>query len=78
LTFFQAFREQIKLLLLGAGESGKSTVVKQMVIIHKEGFPDKEKMEYKYVTMENIRKIFDKSFGRRTLQPAFCVAPVLT
>jgi len=49
-----------------------------MVIIHKEGFPDKEKMEYKYVTMENIRKIFDKSFGRRTLQPAFCVAPVLT
>jgi len=35
-----------KILLLGAGESGKSTVVKQIKMIYKGGIPDKEKHEY--------------------------------
>nr|CAB3250002.1 Gi1 G protein alpha subunit Gi [Phallusia mammillata] len=50
----KAFQEQIKLLLLGAGESGKSTVVKQMVIIHKDGYSDEERLKYKPVVHNNV------------------------
>ena len=32
----------VRILLLGTGESGKSTVVKQMKIIHMNGFTEKE------------------------------------
>ncbi|XP_007060871.2 guanine nucleotide-binding protein G(t) subunit alpha-3 [Chelonia mydas] len=44
----------VKLLLLGAGESGKSTIVKQMKIIHKDGFTDQECMEFRSVIYSNI------------------------
>jgi len=42
-------------LLLGTGESGKSTIVKQMKIIHLNGFKnDEERKEYKPVIYSNI------------------------
>nr|XP_005297027.1 guanine nucleotide-binding protein G(t) subunit alpha-3 [Chrysemys picta bellii] len=44
----------VKLLLLGAGESGKSTIVKQMKIIHKDGFSNQECMEFRSVIYSNI------------------------
>ncbi|XP_038171348.1 guanine nucleotide-binding protein G(t) subunit alpha-3 [Arvicola amphibius] len=43
----------VKLLLLGAGESGKSTIVKQMKIIHKNGYSKQECMEFKAVIYSN-------------------------
>ena len=36
----------MKLLLLGAGESGKSTLFKQMKVINKDGYSEKERKEF--------------------------------
>jgi GTPase SAR1 family protein len=45
---------EIKLLLLGAGESGKSTIAKQMKIIYLKGFQDAERRPYKEIIFSNI------------------------
>ncbi|XP_076336113.1 guanine nucleotide-binding protein G(i) subunit alpha-like isoform X2 [Tachypleus tridentatus] len=45
--------KEVKLLLLGAGESGKSTIVKQMKIIHEMGYSDEECLQYKPVVHSN-------------------------
>jgi guanine nucleotide-binding protein subunit alpha len=37
----------IKILILGTGESGKSTLVKQMKIIHNEGYTKEEMISFK-------------------------------
>lgn len=39
---------------LGAGESGKSTVLKQMRLIHAAGFSSSEKEAYRIVVFDNI------------------------
>ncbi|KAK6050671.1 g-protein alpha subunit, partial [Cooperia oncophora] len=43
----------VKLLLLGAGECGKSTVLKQMRILHNNGFTDDEILQQKRVVYNN-------------------------
>jgi GTPase SAR1 family protein len=43
----------LKLLLLGTGESGKSTIFKQMQILYQEGFSDLEKTTFKHVIRRN-------------------------
>ncbi len=43
-----------KLLLLGAGESGKSTLFKQMVLIHGKGYTAEEKMAFVPIIFSNI------------------------
>ncbi|CAH8466315.1 unnamed protein product [Schistosoma margrebowiei] len=49
-----AGRKEVKLLLLGTGESGKSTFVKQMRIIHGAGYTDMEKYAFKTLVYQNI------------------------
>uniref|UniRef100_A0AAY5KYL1 Adenylate cyclase-inhibiting G alpha protein n=1 Tax=Esox lucius TaxID=8010 RepID=A0AAY5KYL1_ESOLU len=44
---------EVKLLLLGAGESGKSTIVKQMKIIHEDGYTQEECSQYRVVVYSN-------------------------
>lgn len=44
---------EVKLLLLGAGESGKSTIVKQMKIIHETGYSIEEREQYRPVVYSN-------------------------
>jgi len=45
----------IKLLLLGAGESGKSTLAKQLMIIHAQGYEKEEdRIRYKPIVYSNI------------------------
>lgn len=41
------------LVLLGAGESGKSTILKQMKLIHDGGFTSEEKEAYKEIIFSN-------------------------
>ena len=44
--------------LTGAGESGKSTVLKQMKLIYATGFSKNEKLEWKPVVFNNIIQSF--------------------
>jgi hypothetical protein len=45
---------EVKLLLLGAGESGKSTLIKQLKIIHGGGFSADERVLSARIVHENI------------------------
>jgi len=48
-------KEEVKLLLLGPGESGKSTIFKQMKIIQDGGgFTTEELQSYKYIVFGNV------------------------
>ena len=51
--FFFLF-PQVKLLLLGAGESGKSTFLKQMKIIHGVTFDEEQIREFRQIIYGNI------------------------
>ncbi|XP_031633523.1 G protein alpha q subunit isoform X2 [Contarinia nasturtii] len=47
-------RRELKLLLLGTGESGKSTFIKQMRIIHGSGYSDEDKRGFIKLVFQNI------------------------
>jgi len=50
----RAEQEVHKLLLLGAGESGKSTLFKQMITIYGKGFPESERKTFTPIIFSNI------------------------
>ncbi|KJX93145.1 Guanine nucleotide binding protein (G-protein) alpha subunit [Zymoseptoria brevis] len=47
-------RRECKILLLGSGESGKSTIVKQMKIIHQNGYSHDELQLYRHTIYKNL------------------------
>lgn len=46
--------KEVKMLLLGAGESGKSTILKQMKLIHDGGYQLQERKFYKSILCVNL------------------------
>jgi len=53
-TDMKNVRNEIKLLLLGAGDGGKSTIAKQIKIIFMRGFSDTERRSYRVLIHRNI------------------------
>ena len=61
-------KKEVKLLLLGAGESGKSTIVKQMRIIHCNGYSTDECKQYKLIVYSNaVESLFSILLAMRKL-----------
>lgn len=62
----QKMSNEVKLLLLGSGESGKSTLLKQMRIIHDCGFPQDERLSYREIifsnTIESMKNIVNAMY----------------
>lgn len=70
-------RQGVKLLLLGAGESGKSTVLKQMKLLHKGGFTQQERRQYSNVIWADVIQSMKTLIiqGRKLKIPLDCDAP---
>ncbi len=47
-------KNECKILLLGSGESGKSTIVKQMKIIHQNGYSVDELLAHRQTIYTNL------------------------
>lgn len=50
----QRIQSEVKLLLLGAGESGKSTILKQMKLIHEGGYSGPERAAFRFAVYSNV------------------------
>jgi hypothetical protein len=60
----RAVRRLVKILLLGAGESGKSTFLKQMRIIHGQDFDQRAREEFRPTIYSNVIKGAARGPGR--------------
>lgn len=49
--------KELKVLLLGAGESGKSTIIQQLKILHQNGFSEQELLDHRPVVFDNVLEI---------------------
>jgi guanine nucleotide-binding protein subunit alpha len=50
-------------IVIGAGESGKSTVLKQMRLIHTKGFQTAERKQWKVTIFNNLLHAIQVIFG---------------
>jgi len=53
-SWMKDYNKSVKLLLLGAGESGKTTIIKQMKLIHITGFSNEERKEKAVEIRHNV------------------------
>ncbi|CCD62416.1 Guanine nucleotide-binding protein alpha-11 subunit [Caenorhabditis elegans] len=53
-------KKMLKILLLGGPECGKSTIFKQMKIIHMNGFSDLDYVNFRYLIYSNIMQSMDQ------------------
>ena len=77
-------KHQLKILLLGTGESGKSTIIKQMKIIYGQGFSEEERKGFKPLVCRNILRsskamidamdVHDISLGDSSLEEQMSVS----
>ncbi|KAI5635073.1 g-protein alpha subunit domain-containing protein [Phthorimaea operculella] len=59
-NWIKTYNDAIKLLLLGTGESGKTTIIKQMKILHIQGFSASERLEKAKAILHNVHEsIYD-------------------
>ncbi|KAL0809797.1 hypothetical protein ABMA28_011293 [Loxostege sticticalis] len=66
--WIRPYDQAIKLLLLGTGESGKTTIIKQMKILHVQGFSQSERIEkVKYIRHNVYESIHDILFNMAPL-----------
>ncbi|XP_055708258.1 guanine nucleotide-binding protein G(f) subunit alpha [Phlebotomus papatasi] len=55
-SFTKSFEKAIKILLLGTGESGKSTIINQMKILHINEFTTQERLERVPIIRQNLHE----------------------
>lgn len=48
--------KEVRILLLGSGESGKSTITKQMKVIHQNGYSRDEQIAFRPAVFRNIKQ----------------------
>uniref|UniRef100_A0A915DJU8 Uncharacterized protein n=1 Tax=Ditylenchus dipsaci TaxID=166011 RepID=A0A915DJU8_9BILA len=64
-----ASKKMLKILLLGGPESGKSTIFKQMKILHMSGFSELDMVNYKFLVYSNVvQGIYQIIEGASTLR----------
>lgn len=63
---------EVKFLLLGPGESGKTTILRQMKIIHDNGYSPEECEQFRYIVYSNIIQSMKTILkGRKQLNIAY-------
>ncbi|KAH3668732.1 hypothetical protein OGAPHI_002487 [Ogataea philodendri] len=65
-------KQEVKMLLLGSGESGKSTVLKQIKILHQNGFSKRELYDFKPFVFKNVTECAQslaKAIAQFNLEP---------